>query len=88
MANCISKKKMDKKTEMEKLKQERAAERERKKEEKSNLKIKKQKWYEEPDSDLSIFTPELSNGEDSDWYKDSSNEDTNTLGKNDFVIVE
>ena len=75
---------MDKKNEMERLKQERAAEKERKKEEKmkesekkkkekkSKQKIKIQKRYEEPDSDSSISIPEYSDGEDSDWYKDSS----------------
>ena len=91
---------MDKKNEMERLKQERAAERERKEKEKmkENEKKKrkrkvskksiKQKRYEESDSDSSISIPELSDGEDSDWYKDSSDEDTFTQEKDNFVIVE
>ena len=32
--------------------------------------------------------PELSDGKDSDWYKDSSDEDKITMKKDDFVIVE
>ena len=47
-----------------------------KKEKKSKQKIKKQKRYEESDSDISISIPELSDGEDPDWYKDSSDEFT------------
>ena len=49
-------------------------------------KIKKQN--EESDSGSYISIPELSDVEDSDWYKDSLDENTITLEKDDFVIVE
>ncbi|KAJ4451842.1 hypothetical protein ANN_03320, partial [Periplaneta americana] len=93
--------KMNKKNEIERLRKERASERERKKEEKmkenerkakkkeSKPRVKKQKWHEESDSESSISIPDLSDGEGSDWNKVSSDEDdTITLEKNDFVIVE
>ena len=52
-------------------------------------KAKKLKLYEESDSESSISIPNLSDGEGSDWNRDSSDEDEPmTLEKGGFVIVE